>query len=551
MAAATLRRSIAIRLKRLLSKTGNNPSLPREQPCDIPSLPHEQPCEHNVAVCAIGIDLCVLGKVSRRATSQTLPDDVLIEIFNFYRLSSVSLSRVRPWGWHILVHVCQRWRSIIFDSPRYFDLRIFCTYAVPVRDILDHWPPLPIVIQYTGFSSLNPLATGDEDNIVVALQQTDRVRTIELTVTISLLEILATQPQGLFPALEHLELLTHTEAGLTLSDACFSGPAPNLRVLRTAKIGFPALPRLLSSAGNLVSLQLEAVPSTGYISPEDLIISLSTMTRLATFNLHFLSPTSRPISREHQPPQRRAVLPALEYFSFRGVSEYLECLVSGIDTPFLKHIFITFFNQATIFDIPKLSQFVCRTETQSSPDEARVYYSGNDISITLTRGDRPHRMELQVRCLPLDWQLSCMAEICEGLSLILSDVQQLDISPSSPLQIEQDDVDPLPLLELFQPFRNVEMLRVAEEAASHVAYALGQEHVGMEVLPALRELYIEGDGEFTSGKQAFSSYITMRQNSNHPVIVRGWDPDNGRLTPTVRGVLPNNFRYAFRVSHII
>jgi len=36
-------------------------------------------------------------------------------------------------------------------------------------------------------------------------------------------------------------------------------------------IAFPALLRLLSSASDLVDLQLQRVPSTGYISPEALV----------------------------------------------------------------------------------------------------------------------------------------------------------------------------------------------------------------------------------------------------------------------------------------
>ncbi|KAI0246847.1 CHAT domain-containing protein [Lactifluus subvellereus] len=539
--ATILRILIATWLGEVLSTTQHTPALssPHEQP--RPTIPHEQPCLllHEQLRPALSHEQPYgqprKGKVSRHVTIETLPDDVLIEIFNFYRLSSVPLgARVRPWEWNRLVHVCRRWRYIIFDSPRYFDLRTLCTYAAPVGDILDHWPTFPIIIQYAGFSSPSPLATGDEDNIVVALQQTDRLCIIQLTVTIPLLEGLSTQPQEPFPALEQLELVTQTETGLTLPSNCFGGAAPLLRVLRTAKIGFPALPQLLLSAENLVSLQLEAIPSAGYISPEDLIISLPIMIRLTMFHLHFLSPTSRPISGEHQPPQRRAVLPALKYFAFHGVSEYLECLVSGIDTPLLKYIFITFFNQA-IIDIPKLSHFVYRTETQSSSDEARVYYSGNDISIILTRGERPHRMGLRVRCVSLDWQLSCMAEICENLSLTLSGVRQLDISASPQLQIGQDDIDPLPFLELFRPFSNVEGLRVAKEAASHVACALGQEHVDMGVFPELRELYIEGHGESTSGQQAFAPFITMRRQSGHPVIVHPWEPNNDLqplVTPT-------------------
>jgi hypothetical protein len=29
--------------------------------------------------------------------------------------------------WQVLVHVCRRWRSIVFGSPRRLNLQLFCT----------------------------------------------------------------------------------------------------------------------------------------------------------------------------------------------------------------------------------------------------------------------------------------------------------------------------------------------------------------------------------------------------------------------------------------
>ncbi|KAI9445777.1 hypothetical protein F5148DRAFT_758450 [Russula earlei] len=58
--------------------------------------------------------------ISGRITVNTLPDDVLVDIFYFY---------VNDWdigtsGWHALVHVCQRWRHIVLGSPRRLNLRL-------------------------------------------------------------------------------------------------------------------------------------------------------------------------------------------------------------------------------------------------------------------------------------------------------------------------------------------------------------------------------------------------------------------------------------------
>jgi hypothetical protein len=98
------------------------------------------------------------------------------------------------------------------------------------------------------------------------------------------------------------------------------------------RIAFPALQQLLLSAENLVSLHLEALPSSGYISPEATLIFLPVMTRLENLHFYFLSPIYRPILRGRNPAlQRRAVLPALENFAFHSVGDDLECLSSRID----------------------------------------------------------------------------------------------------------------------------------------------------------------------------------------------------------------------------
>ncbi|KAI9435343.1 hypothetical protein H4582DRAFT_682921 [Lactarius indigo] len=55
--------------------------------------------------------------LARPATIDMLPDDTLLKIFGFYQMSS-------PLHWHRLAHICQKWRSIIFESSRKPDLRL-------------------------------------------------------------------------------------------------------------------------------------------------------------------------------------------------------------------------------------------------------------------------------------------------------------------------------------------------------------------------------------------------------------------------------------------
>lgn len=45
------------------------------------------------------------------------PDDVLLAIFDFYA-DGVQLAKKAAEAWQTPVHVCRRWRSVIFESPR-------------------------------------------------------------------------------------------------------------------------------------------------------------------------------------------------------------------------------------------------------------------------------------------------------------------------------------------------------------------------------------------------------------------------------------------------
>jgi hypothetical protein len=322
-------------------------------------------------------------------------------------------------------------------------------------------------MRYGIFLGPNSLAE-DVDEIAAALRQPGRIRIIQLAVTVPLLEKLAAITQEQFPGLEILDLTTQTEAGLILHDQFLGGAAPCLHTLRTTKIALPALPQLLLSSTNLVSLQLEAIPSAGYIPPEDLITTLSAMIRLQMFYVHFLSSTSRPETKESlEPTPKRASLPSLKYFEFHGDSEYLERLSDGIDAS-VKYIYLTFFNDLE-YPISKLRGIIGRSETSSfEVVEARVYYSGADLSITFSQLEPPRCLGLRITCGQFDWQMASITDICDSVaqlhpSITLSTVRQLDVYASPPLPDGHDDMDHSQFSDLFRIFASVESLRVTKE----------------------------------------------------------------------------------------
>ena len=211
-------------------------------------------------------------------TINILPDDVLLHIFlidaqEFHEPASTllgleDLDRVRRlrWRWHRLVHVCRRWRSIVFASPNFLDLRLICRPKTPMK-LTSIWPPLPIIIT-NAFDSLRSYVPEYYD-FDAGILHPNRVREIYLfNLTRSLFRRLtsANRMQEQFPALTHLNLHFHdSHPSSALPDGFLDGSAPLLQSIGFHSIPFPALPKLLLSATHLVRLILLHIPSLGPI----------------------------------------------------------------------------------------------------------------------------------------------------------------------------------------------------------------------------------------------------------------------------------------------
>jgi hypothetical protein len=267
-----------------------------------------------------------------------------------------------------LVHICRRWRRLVFASQHPLHLRLFCTYGTPVLKCLDCWPTLPIVVQYGGSPELDPPAPEDEDNIVAALKQSDRVISISLTVTNHLLEKLSAID---WPFLELEDLVLFSRDRLLTLPRAF-GWGHRLRSLYLTGVAFFALPQLLHSSSNLVDIQLHEVLHPRRLSPEALTDALSGMTQLRSLSLHFL-PTYHYVGTP-LPHRKPVVFPSLARLDFRGMSEYLEDLAARIDAPHLGDIELTFFNES-ISDLPKLSEFIDRIGMHKSHRRADILFS--------------------------------------------------------------------------------------------------------------------------------------------------------------------------------
>ena len=151
---------------------------------------------------------CTVVKYNRVVVIDPLPDDVFLEIFDLCLHGPAKYPVRRMRKWITLVHVCRRWRRIIFASPRRLDLYLACICGTLVRQNLIYWPLiLPLVITYhpRTISFRNP-TPDDEDNILAALTHADRIHRVDIYATSSLFRKVATVMQKSFPVLTHLEL---------------------------------------------------------------------------------------------------------------------------------------------------------------------------------------------------------------------------------------------------------------------------------------------------------------------------------------------------------
>jgi len=458
------------------------------------------------------------GTAGTVLTINVLPDDVLLEIFDHYVILSYTVD-----AWHKLVHVCQRWRYVVFDSPRRLDLRLLCTNRTPVTNMLDIWPALPIVI---GITAGYPMSANGVTNIVSALQQHDRVCTINIDgVPNSLLKEFAAMQEP-FPALTELTLWSYDENAPVLPDSFLSGSAPRLRYLTLDGIPFPALPKLLLSTHHLVTLRLAYIPRSGYFSPEAMVTALSTLTSLEQLFLGFLSPRFQ-VNRASQrpPPLTRIILPALTKFWFQGDSEYLEDIVSRLEAPLLSYTEITFLNQL-IFDTPLLRHFISRTATFRAAFQAYISCLRKTVVFRLDprHATNDDGVVLQISCEPLGRQISSLVQVCGTSFPPLPTVEHLDISiekDEDSLLEWQDDIRGARWLDLLHPFTSVNDLRLSKDSVALIAPSL-QELSGeriTEVLPALENLFLGGAQPLGPVKEAIGKFIAARQLSGCPVTV--------------------------------
>ena len=461
-----------------------------------------------------------------QVTIDVLPDDVLLDIFDFClnRHQAFSL----PVMWPELVKVCQRWRNVVFQSPRRLCLQILCTSEKPVREKLDIWPALPL------FISINQsFLDSHMKDVIAAFKHRDRIYTISIACLSSLKSLLHLMLEP-FPALKSLdfEVWGNAPDDPDVLDSFLGGSAPHLQHLDLTNMPFPALPTLLLSVTDLVTLTLRDVPPSVYISPEVMITCLSAWTRLERFMLLFRSPRSHPDQESRLSSSKTcAALPVLTSLDFTGRNEYFEELVARIDvTPLLDRLNIGFFDQPT-YHTPCLGQFISRAPKFQVLTEASVAIIGLSIHVTVPpppqAGQHPQAFGFPVITLNIldqerDWQPSTLTRLCTE-SLPLFHTVEYFCMIYSPCSRNIKNTEWLELLRLFATVKN---LYLSKSYAPRIIPALDEselfEKSANKVLSALKNIFLVDFSLPKPTLQALARFRGARRRSGNPIDVSSW-----------------------------
>jgi hypothetical protein len=432
-----------------------------------------------------------------------LSDEVLLAIFRYYLDEC-------PRLWPRLVHICRKWRRLVFASKRDLHLRLFCTHGTPVMKALNCWPALPIVVQYGGSLELDAPAPEDDDDIIAALKHSNRVTSISVTITNPLLEKLSAIERP-FSELEDLILFSHDSVLPTLPSAF--GRGTRLRRLHLTRLAFSAIPLLLYSSMNLVDLRLHEVPNPWLSSPEALTDALSEMALLQSLSLHFL-PTGR--LGVSPPSRKRVVLPSLTLFDFQGITKYLEDFLAGINAPLLGDIEATFFKEDIMSDLSQLGKFIDRMKIHKSYPQAHILSSERSISISFIQPGVPTSIRLHVLCELFSEQLYSMTRLFILFSAFLAYVEDLRISTTrQPTQ--EDDAYSGEWSRSINLFRGVKWFHLDGSSSMTIVRALQQPNE--TVLPAMHKLYVPPMPRHALLSEEVVSLMTSRRLSGRPIAV--------------------------------
>ena len=446
-----------------------------------------------------------------------------------YDRNRSSIITGREWDyehrwWYKPAHICRRWRNLILGSASFLGLYLVCTLGTPVADMLAHSLPIPLVIDYRAYN----ITAKDEEGIFLALEQSNRIRSIRLKLSFLNLQKFAMAIKGKLPILEYLVMASSLELTTLVFPKTIQ--APHLRHLILDGVAPPIGSLLLTTAMGLVTLRLVMYDSSNYLNPKSLLQWISPLSQLETLEVTETILVDRDVEML-TPTTIHTTLPNLRWLSLKGVSAYLEVLIRQIATPHLEKLHILFYDDP-MPPIPCFVWVMNTTEnTQLRFDSAKFEFSHSQVLMESFPYDElyfypdsvcyPCYLSISADCLRLNGHISSMAQIVDALGHVISVVEHLILDheeynwpPGEGFEVEIDRRD---LYKLLRPFSNVKNLcvnhRVVEEFSRYIQPDDGD--LPPELLPELQELtYFAGSFKVDT---AFTSFIDARQNTGHPV----------------------------------
>ena len=394
--------------------------------------------------------------------------------------------------------------------------------------MLDIWPALPIVVQChkSLYSQLRGIL-----NVIAALKFPDRVCEIDLQDIPDNLFKRVAAINVPFPVLTSLRLSSKAyfyDWQPVIRDSFLGGITPRLRSLHLHGIPFPEPQKLLLSATDLVTLRLEDIPRIGYISPEEVVTCLSTLTKLEELALGFrishLPPFHFLQMSQSLPPVPSTVFPALTSFQFRGNCWYLEVLAAGITLPLLNNLDVTFFDER-IESSPPLREFFNRIETLDVYHRADISFHNDFVDMTLSRQGLADcgKIKFGIPCSTLDLQLLCLMGFCSFSLPSLPTLELLYIHARGlfPEDYRQFSTEKLRWLGLLRLFKSVKKLYLSPKPALRVARSLkglsGER--ATVVLPALQHITFLRHEPPGATLKAIRKFVATLQLSSRSVSV--------------------------------
>ena len=489
-----------------------------------------------------------MGNRTHTASIHILDDDSLLYLFYLHRPFLLGedendeariMGGNRQWAderwWYQLAHVCQRWRSLILGSASYLGLSLVCLEGTPVANMLTHSPPLPLVIDYN-VEEYHDITAEDEEGMIFALKQRDRVRRVRLLMPVTILRKLIMIIDEEYPILEYIVIMPRPQIEdmnpiLTFPETL---RAPHLRHLTMTGITLPIGSRLLTAAVGLITLCLVMDHPYTYFHPNTLLRWLSFMPQLETLVIFFESTNPNGDLEgqlTHTPIIAPVALPNLRYFMFRGVSNELEALVHQITIPRLEKLQIIFFHQFTFF-VPHFLEFMNTTENLSF-DSANFEFSRRRVCMEVysryPRGEtKMYALSITVYCKHLDWQVSSMAQISSSLSPMFSAVKNLTLKYWKHSR-SYNEVDPIEWFKLFSSFNGVRSLCIDDGLVEELSRCLQSDN-NNDFLPELKELAYSSSGDTGD---PFTSFIDACQNAGRPVTLVRCSPSSDPSPPSV------------------